>query len=336
MKIFITGTAGFIGYHLAQRLLDAGHSVFGIDNFNDYYSVTLKRDRHAQLEACENYRWQACDLTDQDALNSIMQEFRPDCVVNLAAQAGVRYSITNPHVYQKSNLEGFLNILECCRHAPGKPRLVYASSSSVYGGNKVLPFSEDQAVDTPISLYAATKKANELMAHCYSHLYGMQTIGLRFFTVYGPWGRPDMAMWIFADAMLKDKPIQVFNNGDMYRDFTFVNDIVSGIIGCITSTKLQPYEIFNIGNHRSEKLMDMINLIASELGVTNPKMQFQPMQDGDVPATYASVDKLHLAVGYEPTTPISVGIPKFVNWFKEYGEKYQPTVAVGRDRLGNK
>jgi UDP-glucuronate 4-epimerase len=318
MKILITGTAGFIGFHLAKRLLSMGHEVFGIDNFNDYYPVQLKRARHDQLETEKGYQWKVCDLTDLSGLQDAMKQFQPDCVVNLAAQAGVRYSITNPHVYQASNLEGFLNILECCRHAPSKPRLVYASSSSVYGGNKVLPFSEDQSVDNPISLYAATKKANELMAHCYSHLYGMQTVGLRFFTVYGPWGRPDMAMWLFADAMLKGKPIQVFNHGDMYRDFTYIDDIVAGIVGCVTSATLSNYEIFNIGNHRSEKLMDMISLIAKELGVENPKMELLPMQEGDVPSTYASVEKLHAAVGYEPTTPISVGIPKFIQWFKTW------------------
>lgn len=322
MKILVTGTAGFIGYHLAMRLLKEGHAVFGYDNFNDYYSVDLKRDRHAQLERNPNYQWLKADLCELDTLRGVFGTFQPECVVNLAAQAGVRYSISNPHVYLKSNLEGFLNVLECCRHAENKPRLVYASSSSVYGGNKKLPFSEDQSVDNPISLYAATKKANELMAHCYSHLYGMQTIGLRFFTVYGPWGRPDMAMWLFAYAMLKGQSIKVFNHGDMYRDFTFIDDIVSGITGCILSASLSLYEVFNIGNHRSEKLMDMIGLIARELGVDNPKLELLPMQDGDVPATYASVDKLHAAVGYEPTTPISVGIPKFIEWFKCHGDKY--------------
>ncbi len=318
MKIVITGTAGFIGYHLALHLLKEGHTVFGYDNFNDYYSVDLKRDRHAQLEAYSKYRWAKADLCELDTLRGVFSTFHPECVVNLAAQAGVRCSISNPHAYLKSNLEGFLNVLECCRHADHKPRLVYASSSSVYGGNKKLPFSEDQSVDTPISLYAATKKANELMAHCYSHLYGMQTIGLRFFTVYGPWGRPDMAMWLFADAMLKGQPVKVFNHGDMCRDFTYIDDIVTGITGCILSNGFGSYEIFNIGNHRSEKLMDVIGLIARELGVDNPKLELLPMQDGDVPATFASVDKLHAAVGYEPTTPISVGIPKFIKWFKEY------------------
>ena len=317
-RILITGTAGFIGYHLAKRLLDDGYEVFGIDNFNDYYSVQLKQDRHAQLERREGYSWKRCDLSDLPGLEIVFRDFNPDCVVNLAAQAGVRYSITNPQAYQKSNLEGFLNVLECCRHASNKPRLIYASSSSVYGGNKTLPFSEDQAVDNPVSLYAATKKANELMAHSYSHLFGMQTIGLRFFTVYGPWGRPDMAYWLFADALMNGRPIKVFNNGEMYRDFTYIDDIVNGVVGCIQGGSLGQYEVFNIGNNRSEKLMDFIHLIASELGIDNPQMELFPMQDGDVPATYASIDKLHAAAGYQPTTPISVGIPKFIQWFKEY------------------
>lgn len=322
MKILITGTAGFIGFHLAKRLLSMEHEVFGVDNFNDYYSVQLKRDRHAQLESEKGYQWKVCDLVDLPGLQEVMTRFQPECVVNLAAQAGVRYSITNPLMYQKSNLEGFLNILECCRHAPNKPRLIYASSSSVYGGNQVLPFSEDQSVDNPVSLYAATKKANELMAHSYSHLYGMQTIGLRFFTVYGPWGRPDMAYWLFTEALLRGDPIKVFNQGEMCRDFTYIDDIVAGIIGCIASQTLPRYEIFNIGNHKSEKLLDFIHVIAKALDISQPKLEFLPMQAGDVPATYASIDKLQAAVGYESATPISVGIPKFVQWFKKHGEQY--------------
>jgi UDP-glucuronate 4-epimerase len=318
MKILITGTAGFIGFHLAKRLLSEGHEVFGVDNFNDYYSVQLKRDRHAQLEGQNGYQWKVCDLTDLPTLQEVMKQFQPDCVVNLAAQAGVRYSITNPHVYQASNLEGFLNILECCRHAPNKPRLVYASSSSVYGGNKVMPFSEDQSVDNPISLYAATKKANELMAHSYSHLFGLQTIGLRFFTVYGPWGRPDMGYWLFTEALLKGDPIKVFNHGEMYRDFTYIDDIISGLTGCIVSQTLPCYGIYNIGNNKSEKLLDFIQLIAQELDICQPHLEFLPMQAGDVPATYASIDKIQKAVGYIPTTPITVGIPKFISWFKNY------------------
>ena len=318
MKILITGTAGFIGFHLAQRLLEEGCEVFGIDNFNDYYSVQLKQDRHVQLERRNGYQWIRADLADLSALESAFLAFKPDCVVNLAAQAGVRYSITNPLAYQKSNLEGFLNVLECCRHAPNKPRLIYASSSSVYGGNTALPFAEDQSVDHPVSLYAATKKANELMAHSYSHLYGMQTIGLRFFTVYGPWGRPDMAYWLFADALVNKRPIKVFNHGEMYRDFTYIDDIVNGVAGCIRADSLRPYEVFNIGNNTSERLMDFIRLIAQELGVENPQMELLPMQAGDVPATYANIDKLTAAVGYRPTTSISVGLPKFIRWFKEY------------------
>ena len=318
MRILITGTAGFIGFHLARRLLDDGHEVAGLDNFSDYYSVQLKRDRHAQLAGRPGYRGHEMDLCDLPRLQQLFADFRPACVVNLAAQPGVRYSLVNPHAYQRSNLEGFLNILECCRHAQPQPRLVYASSSSVYGGSKTMPFAEDQRVDAPLSLYAATKKANELMAHSYSHLFGLQTIGLRFFTVYGPWGRPDMATWLFAEAMSKGKPIQVFNHGDMYRDFTYVDDIVAGVSGCITAANLPRCDVFNIGNHRSERLLDLIRLIARELGVGEPRMQMLPMQDGDVPATYASVEKLHAAIGYEPTTPIEVGIPKFVKWFREY------------------
>jgi UDP-glucuronate 4-epimerase len=253
-----------------------------------------------------------------DRLTEILDQHRPDSVVNLAAQAGVRYSLTHPFAYQKANLEGFLNILEACRHCASKPKLVYASTSSVYGDNKDMPFNEEQCVETPLTLYAATKKANELMAHSYSHLYGMTTIGLRFFTVYGPWGRPDMAMWLFADAMVKDEPIKVFNNGDMYRDFTYVDDIVAGIAGCVSENEMTGYQVFNIGNNRCERLMDMIQLIAKGLGIDDPKMTMMPMQDGDVPATYASVDRLHNQVGYTPTTPIDVGVPRFIDWFKTY------------------
>jgi UDP-glucuronate 4-epimerase len=317
-RVLVTGTAGFIGFHLANRLLGDGLEVAGLDNFNSYYSVQLKRDRHARLLAQPRYQGHELDLCDIDGLKRLFAAFQPDCVVNLAAQAGVRYSLTNPFVYQRSNVEGFLNILECCRHARPQPRLIYASTSSVYGANKTMPFSEDQCVEAPLTFYAATKKANELMAHSYSHLFGLQCIGLRFFTVYGPWGRPDMAMWLFADAMRKGLPIQVFNQGDMYRDFTYVDDIVSGIAGCIHTANLPRCDVYNIGNHRSERLLDMIQIVAREMGIAEPKMNFLPMQDGDVPASYASVDKLRAAVGYEPTTSIQVGIPKFVKWFKEY------------------
>lgn len=320
-KILVTGTAGFIGFHLARRLLDEGCQVAGLDNFNDYYRVQLKRDRHAQLEKLPGYGGHEMDLCDLPRLQQLFAAFQPECVLHLAAQPGVRYSLVNPQAYQRSNLEGFLNILECCRQAQPRPRLIYASSSSVYGGSKNLPFTEDQNVDAPLSLYAATKKANELMAHSYSHLFDLQTIGLRFFTVYGPWGRPDMAVWSFAETLLRGEPIQVYNHGDMYRDFTYIDDIVAGVIGCVRATNLPRCEIFNIGNHRSERLLDLIRLIASELGIREPKMEFRPMQDGDVFATYASVEKLHAAVGYEPTTPITVGIPRFVAWLKEYQRK---------------
>ena len=320
-RIFITGTAGFIGFHLAKRLLDSGHEVFGIDNFNDYYSAQLKHDRHIQLEHYKNYQWRKCDLCDGELLRLLVAAFQPDCVVNLAAQVGVRYSVTNPYAYQKSNVEGFLNVLECCRNLSPKPRLIYASSSSVYGGNKELPFTESQPVDKPVSLYAATKKANELMAHSYSHLFGFQAIGLRFFTVYGPWGRPDMAYWLFAEALLQGKLIDVFNHGEMWRDFTYIDDIVSGIVGCITTPSLAQCDVFNIGNNRSEKLMDFVGLIAEALGISNPAMALLPMQEGDVPATWANVDKLHAAVGYQAATPISIGVPRFVEWFKQYREK---------------
>ena len=317
-RILVTGAAGFIGFSLARRLLAEGHQVLGLDNFNDYYDVRLKEARHAILAATEGYSSVRADLADKAAVQAAFDGFRPDVVVNLAAQAGVRYSIQNPDAYVQSNVVGFLNVLECCRHAARQPRLLYASSSSVYGGNKEMPFSEDQPVDHPVSLYAATKKANELMAHAYTHLYGFQALGFRFFTVYGPWGRPDMAAWLFADAMLAGRPIKVFNNGDMYRDFTYIDDIVAGLVACIGSRDLPLYEVYNIGNHRSERLMDMIAVIASALGVSDPKMEFLPLQDGDVPATYASVDKLHAAVGYEPTTPITVGMPRFVEWFREW------------------
>ena len=318
MKIIITGVAGFIGFHLCRRLLNEGHEILGIDNFNDYYDIRLKEVRVALLKA-SNFQLLRIDLAERGALKHAFSEFAPDVVVNLAAQAGVRYSIQNPDVYIQSNVVGFLNVLECCRHAASRPTLLFASSSSVYGGNKAMPFKESDKVDTPISLYAATKKSNELMAHCYSHLYGMQCLGFRFFTVYGPWGRPDMAYFLFAEALTAGKSIKVFNNGEMKRDFTYVDDIVDGLVRCIMSRERLPrYDIFNIGNHRSEKLMDFINVIATSLGIKNPKMEFLPMQDGDVPETYASIDKLRVAVEYEPRTPITEGIPKFVAWFKEW------------------
>ena len=318
MKILITGAAGFIGFHAAREFLRHGWDVAGLDNFNDYYSVQLKHERAGLLASgspCAPVR--DLDICDLAELQKLFAEEAPDVVLHLAAQPGVRYSISHPFIYQKTNVEGFLNVLECCRHAAKVPKLVFASSSSVYGGNTKMPFEESDPVDTPISLYAATKKADELMAHTYAHLYKMQAIGLRFFTVYGPWYRPDMALSLFADAMLHDSPIKVFNHGDMLRDFTYVDDIVDGIVRVVEADNLPLYDIFNIGNHRSEKLMDVIETLAAALGVT-PKMEMLPMQAGDVYATYASIDKLHKAVGYEPKTTIREGIPVFAKWYREY------------------
>ena len=317
-RILVTGSAGFIGAALCHRLLDDGHAVLGIDDFNGYYAPALKEARHARLAAHRAFASARLDIADKPALQAAFDAFRPDIVVNLAAQAGVRYSLVNPDAYVQSNVVGFINILECCRHASPQPRLLFASSSSVYGGNREMPFSEDQKVDNPVSLYAATKKADELMAHAYSHLYGFQTLGFRFFTVYGPWGRPDMAYWLFADAMLAGRPIKVFNNGDMLRDFTYIDDIVAGLAACIGAGNLPRHEIYNIGNNRSERLLDMIRTLADALGVKDPAMEFLPMQDGDVPATYASIDKLNAAVGYRPTTSIGEGLPKFAEWFLEW------------------
>ena len=317
MKILITGSAGFVGFHAAKEFLRRGWDVAGVDNYCDYYDVKLKRDRSAILRKDARYSERELDICDLEGLRAAFAVESPDVVLNLAAQPGVRYSIDHPFVYQKTNLEGFLNILECCRHAAKVPKLVYASSSSVYGGNKKMPFEETDKVDNPVSLYAATKKANELMAHTYSHLYGMQTIGLRFFTVYGAWYRPDMALSLFADAMLHGRPIKVFNHGDMLRDFTYVDDIVDGIVRVVEAQDLPLYDIFNIGNHRSEKLLDVINVLADALGV-EPKMEMLPMQAGDVYATYASIEKLNKAVGYEPKTTIREGIPVFAKWYLEY------------------
>ena len=316
-RILVTGAAGFIGAALSERLLAEGFEVLGIDNFNDYYDPALKEARHALLVGRAGFSSARLDIADKAALKAAFDAFAPDTVVNLAAQAGVRYSLVNPDSYVRSNVVGFLNVLECCRHAKPQPRLLYASSSSVYGGSKEMPFSEDQKVDNPVSLYAATKKANELMAHSYSHLYGFQALGFRFFTVYGPWGRPDMAYWLFADAMLAGRAIKVFNNGDMLRDFTFVDDIVDGIVRVVDAENLPLYDIFNIGNHRSEKLLDVIGTLAAALGV-EPEMEMLPMQPGDVYATFASIEKLKNAVGYEPRTTIKEGIPVFAKWYKEY------------------
>ncbi|MDF7806289.1 NAD-dependent epimerase [Pontiellaceae bacterium B12219] len=318
MKILVTGTAGFIGSNVAHALLDAGHEVIGIDNFNDYYSVTLKEARHAKLEARSGYVGLRGDLADLEFLISCFKSHAPDRVCNLAAQAGVRYSLENPHAYEQSNLAGYLNILECCRNFE-IDRLVYASSSSVYGGNKKVPFSEADPVDHPVSLYAATKKANELMAHSYTHLYKFQTVGLRFFTVYGPAGRPDMAYWLFSEAMLKGKPIKVFNHGDMKRDFTYIDDVVQGVLSSLFTEGLEPYEIFNLGNNQPELLMDMIRYLGDALGI-EPEMEMLPMQPGDVPITFADISKAQAKLGYKPTTSLKEGLADFVKWFKNWGD----------------
>jgi len=325
----VTGTAGFIGFHVAKALLEEGHRVVGFDNLNAYYPVVLKRARHNELAKLQGFTPVASDLCELETLDRTVETHKPDVVCHLAAQAGVRYSLTHPFVYEKSNLLAFLNVLEVCRHR-GIRRLVYASSSSVYGGNKELPFSEEQPVDHPISLYAATKKANELMAHTYTHLYGLQTIGLRFFTVYGPWGRPDMAMWLFTDAMAQGKPIKVFNHGDMRRDFTYVDDVTAGVVAALQVDGLGPYEVMNLGNHRSEDLMHLIAVLEKELGVTAEK-EMLPMQPGDVPATYAAIDRAREKLGFEPTTPIDVGVPKFVQWFRDHADLIEQVRADQRD-----
>ena len=314
MRILITGMAGFIGYHCARDLAQSGHQVMGIDNLNDYYSPQLKEARLAQLQG--QVRFQRCEMADEAALQAVFKAFQPEAVLHLAAQAGVRYSLENPSAYVQSNLVAFTNLLDCCRHF-GKPRLVYASSSSVYGGNTKLPFSETDTVDHPCSLYAATKKSNELLAHSYSHLFDMQTIGLRFFTAYGPWGRPDMAMWLFTDAILSKRPIKVFNHGKMQRDFTYIDDIMQGVRAALVSDHLKKYEVINLGNHQCEELEDLITLIEEVLGKRAERILL-PMQDGDVRATFADIERAREKLGFEPTTPIAVGVPKFINWFKNH------------------
>lgn len=332
-RYLVTGAAGFIGYHTSRRLLNEGHEVLGYDCINDYYDVNLKYARLKHIEEHPNFRLVKADLEDQAAVDQAFQDFQPEYVIHLAAQAGVRYSLTKPRVYLKSNMDGTLNILEACRHF-GCKHLTYASSSSVYGSNKQLPFSVEQSVDHPVSLYAATKKANELMAHTYSHLYDIPTTGLRFFTVYGPWGRPDMAMFLFTKAILAGEPINVFNHGKMQRDFTYIDDIVEGVLRTArnipTATDPEtltgdptparshaPYRVYNIGNNQPVELMHMIEVLEDCLGQKAEK-NLMPIQPGDVPATYADVDALIHDVGFQPATPIDVGIRNFVNWYKEY------------------
>ena len=348
MKILVTGTAGFIGFHLVHKLLKEGHEIVGLDIINDYYDVNLKYARLSQTgiikESIEynklvkstgfsSYRFIKLKLEDRDNLAALFEQEKFDRVCNLAAQAGVRYSLTNPYAYINSNIVGFLNLLEACRHNTIQ-HLVYASSSSVYGLNEKIPFSENDNVDHPISLYAATKKSNELMAHTYSHLYGLPTTGLRFFTVYGPWGRPDMALFIFTQAIMEGKPIQVFNNGEMERDFTYIDDIVEGIFRILTGTSPQgnnswngmqpdpssspaPYKIYNIGNSKPVKLMDFIKAIEETTG-KKAVIEFMPMQPGDVRKTWADVKGLESDLGYKPNFSIENGISSFINWYNHY------------------
>lgn len=328
----VTGTAGFIGFSLARYLLARDFRVIGVDNVNDYYSVQLKEDRLAMLQADSKFENHRIDLADRDAVNRIFQSHRFDRVVHLAAQAGVRYSIEHPEVYVQSNLVGFFHVLEACRHHQ-VPHLTYASSSSVYGANTQMPFSIHQNVDHPLSFYAATKKANELMAHTYSHLYGMPTTGLRFFTVYGPWGRPDMALFLFTKAILEGKPIQVFNEGRMRRDFTYIDDIVEGVFRTSENiarpnpdwqsdnpdpgTSRAPFRVYNIGNNQPVELNDFIAAIEGAVG-RKAERQLMPMQPGDVPATFADIDDLEKDIGFRPRTSIEEGVNRFVAWYREY------------------
>lgn len=320
-KILVTGAAGFIGFHVSQALCARGVEVLGIDNMNDYYDVTLKQARVDALSKCQNVHFEKADLADEDMINRIFEKFEPDVVVNLAAQAGVRYSLDNPQAYISSNLIGFANILEGCRHY-GVKHLIFASSSSVYGANTKIPFAETDRVDQPISLYAATKKSNELMAYSYAHLYGLPCTGLRFFTVYGPWGRPDMAYFKFANAICAGKPIPVFNHGDMKRDFTYIDDVVEGIVRLIDAGegfeyKNAPHRIFNIGNNKPVQLMKMIEILQKALG-KQAEIEMHPMQPGDVKETYADIDALNAAVGYQPTTDLQEGLDAFARWYKEF------------------
>lgn len=332
MKILVTGAAGFIGSHASLRLLARGDTVVGIDNLNDYYDPQLKRDRLARLTPQAGFRFVQLDVADRAGMERLFAEEKFDRVIHLAAQAGVRYSLQNPHAYVDSNLVGFMNILEGCRHNKVQ-HLVYASSSSVYGGNTKMPFSERDPVDHPISLYAATKKANELMAHTYSHLYGLPTTGLRFFTVYGPWGRPDMALFLFTKAALEGKPIDVFNHGKMRRDFTYIDDIVEGVIRTMDRVaepdpafdadkpdpghSKAPFRVFNIGNNNPVELMNFISAIERSLG-QEIKKNFLPIQDGDVPATFADTDELNAWTGFVPATSVEDGVARFVAWYRDY------------------
>jgi UDP-glucuronate 4-epimerase len=313
-KIMVTGSAGFIGFHLCKSLLDDGFEVLGIDNLNDYYDPKLKHSRLDQLAPNKHFTFEKIDIADRESLTKAFIDFKPNKVVNLAAQAGVRYSIENPYAYMDANLVGFLNIIELCRHN-NVEGLIYASSSSVYGGNTKIPFSVEDRVDKPIALYGATKRANELIAYSYSHLYSLHTTGLRYFTVYGPWGRPEMAMYIFTKKILAGEPIPVFNNGNMKRDFTYIDDIIFGTRSAID--KNYKCEIFNLGNHRSEQLMDVVTLIEKNLG-KKAEIDFQPMQPGDVPESFADIKKSEEMLSYKPITNVNKGIIRFIDWYKGF------------------
>ncbi|HTY03078.1 MAG TPA: NAD-dependent epimerase [Rhodocyclaceae bacterium] len=321
MKVLVTGAAGFIGMYVAERLLARGDTVVGIDNLNDYYDVALKEARLARLKPNPAFRFVRLDLADREGMAALFASERPDAVVHLAAQAGVRHSLKNPLAYADANLLGFVNVIEGCRQS-GVRHLVYASSSSVYGGNTKVPFAEDDNVDHPVSLYAATKKANELMAYSYSHLYGIPSTGLRFFTVYGPWGRPDMAYFSFTQKILAGQPIEVFNHGRMQRDFTYIDDIAEGVVRVLDKPPAAvggepPHVLFNIGNHQPVALMDFIRILEEALG-RKAVCNFLPMQDGDVPVTYAETARLRTAVGFAPATPLAEGIARFVAWYRDW------------------
>jgi UDP-glucuronate 4-epimerase len=331
MRVLVTGAAGFIGSQLSRRLIERGDEVLGYDDLNDYYDPQLKRDRLAHVVPAHGFRFVEAKLEDRDALDRAFAEFRPQRVVNLAAQAGVRYSLENPRAYVDSNLVGFINVLEACRNG-GVEHLVYASSSSVYGANRELPFAVEHSVDHPVSLYAATKKANELMAHTYSHLYALPTTGLRFFTVYGPWGRPDMSPFLFARRIIAGEPIDVFNHGHHSRDFTYIDDIVEGVIRSLDTvpqpsddialldspaTSTAPYRVYNIGSHRPVELLRYLEVLEQCLG-RKAELRLLPMQPGDVPDTYADVEALRRDTGYAPSTPLETGAAKFIEWYRGY------------------
>lgn len=316
MRILLTGVAGFIGFHTAKCLLGRGDEVIGVDNLSDYYDVNLKKARLAIIESHKNFCFLRADICDYNAIKNVFTQNQFDVVIHLAAQAGVRYSIENPNLYVQSNLVGFLNILECCRYSTIS-RLVYASSSSVYGANTRLPFSVGDSTDHPISFYGATKKANEVMAHSYSYLYKIPTTGLRFFTVYGPWGRPDMALFKFTKAILEGREIDVYNNGKMQRDFTYIDDVTKCVLGILDKTPFESYKIYNIGNNNPVELMDFIRSLENVLG-RKAELNFLPMQDGDVPATFANVDDLKHDIHFTPSTRVANGVENFVKWYREY------------------